>query len=92
MFSNIAVKDSFSNGYRVFQGASYRDIDNQYGEITKLIPWGNNLFCVFEHGCAIIPVNEKALMQTTTEQTIHIYGYGVLPDQLSVISQDFGSI
>lgn len=92
MFSNIAVKDSFSNGYRVFQGASYRDIDNQYGEITKLLPWGNNLFCVFEHGCAIIPVNEKALMQTTTEQTIHIYGYGVLPDQLSIISQDFGSI
>ena len=92
MFSNIAVKDSFSNGYRVFQGASYRDIDNQYGEITKLLPWGNNLFCVFEHGCAIIPVNEKALMQTTTEQTVHIYGYGVLPDQLSVISQDFGSI
>jgi hypothetical protein len=31
-------------------------------------------------------------MQTTTEQTIHIYGYGVLPDQLSIISQDFGSI
>ena len=92
MFSNIAVKDSFSNGYRVFQGASYRDIDNQYGEITKLVPWGNNLFCVFEHGCAIIPVNEKALMQTTTEQTIHIYGYGVIPEQLSVISQDFGSI
>lgn len=38
MFSNIAVKDSFSNGYRVFQGASYRDIDNQYGEIVKLLP------------------------------------------------------
>lgn len=92
MFSNIGVKDSFSNGYRVFQGASYRDIDNQYGEIVKLIPWGNNLFCVFEHGCAIVPINEKALMQTTAEQTIHIYGYGVLPDQLSIVSQDFGSI
>lgn len=92
MFSNIAVKDSFSNGYRVFQGASYRDIDNQYGEIVKLLPWGNNLFCVFEYGCAIIPINEKALMQTTTEQSIHIYGFGVLPDQLSIVSQDFGSI
>lgn len=92
MFSNIAVKDSFSNGYRVFQGASYRDIDNQYGEIVKLVPWGNNLFCVFEYGCAIIPINEKALMQTTTAQSIHIYGFGVLPDQLSIVSQDFGSI
>ena len=31
-------------------------------------------------------------MQTTTEQTIHIYGHGVLPEQLSIISQDFGSL
>lgn len=92
MFSNIAVTNSFSNGYRVFQGLSYRDVDNQYGEITKLVPWGNNLFCVFEHGCAIVPINEKALMQTTTQQSVHIYGLGVLPDVLTIISQDFGSI
>lgn len=31
-------------------------------------------------------------MQTTTEQTIHIYGHGVLPDQLSIVSPDFGTI
>ena len=92
MFSNVSVTDSFTNGYRVFQGLSYHDYTKQYGSIIKLIPWGNNLFCVFEHGIAIVPVNEKALMQTTTEQTIHIYGHGVLPDQLSIISQDFGSI
>ena len=92
MFSNVSVTDSFTNGYRVFQGASYQDYTKQYGSITKLLPWGNNLFCVFEHGIAIIPINEKALMQTTTEQTIHIYGHGVLPEQLSIISQDFGSI
>ena len=30
-------------------------------------------------------------MQTTTEQTIHIYGHGVLPEQMSIISQDYGS-
>lgn len=92
MFSNISVNGSFSNGYRVFQGSSYRDFDNQYGEIVKLLPWGTNLFCVFQHGCAIIPVNEKALMQTTTQQSVHIYGFGVLPDSISILSQDFGSI
>jgi hypothetical protein len=31
-------------------------------------------------------------MQTVNEQTIHIYGHGVLPEQLSIISQDFGSV
>ena len=91
MFSNVSVTDSFTNGYRVFQGLAYQDFTKQYGSITKLLPWGNNLFIVFEHGLAIAPVNEKALLQTTTEQTIHIYGHDVLQEQLSVISQDFGS-
>lgn len=92
MFSNVSVSDSFTNGYRTFQGASYQDYTKQYGAIMKLLPWGNNLFCVFEHGIAIVPINEKALMQTTTEQTIHIYGHGVLPEQLTIVSQDFGTL
>lgn len=92
MFSNVNVTDSFTNGYRTFQGLSYQDYTKQFGSIIKLVPWGNHLFCVFEHGLAMLPVNEKALMQTTTEQTIHIYGHGVLPEQLSIISQDFGSL
>ena len=91
MFSNVSVTDAFINGYRVFQGLSYKDFTKQYGSIVKLLPWGNNLFIVFEHGLAIAPVNEKALLQTTTEQTIHIYGHDVLTDQLAIISQDFGS-
>ena len=37
MFSNVSVKDSFENGYRTFQGLSYRDIDAQYGAITKIV-------------------------------------------------------
>ena len=91
MFSNVNVTDSFTNGYRTFQGLSYQDYDKQYGAITKLISWGTNLFVVMEHGLALVPVNEKALMQTTTGETIHIYGHGVLPDQMTIISQDFGS-
>jgi hypothetical protein len=37
-------------------------------------------------------VNEKALMQTTTGQSIHLYGAGVLQSQVSLITPDFGSI
>ena len=85
IFSNVYVKDSFENGYRTFQGASYRDIDTQYGSIIKIIPWGVNLFVVFEHGCGILAVNPKALMQTTTESTIHIYGHGVLNNQIDAV-------
>lgn len=91
MFSNINVTDSFTNGYRTFQGLAYKDYDKQYGAITKLISLGRNIFIIMEHGLGLVPVNPKALMQTTTGETIHIYGYGVLPDEMTIISQDYGS-
>lgn len=92
MFSNVQVDGDFKNGYRVFQGLSYKDIDRQYGAIVKLIPWGVNLLCVFEHGLGVLPINEKALIQTDTEQSIHMYGAGVLQNQISLITPDYGSI
>lgn len=91
-FSNIQVEDDFKNGYRVFAPLAYQDMDRQYGAIVKLLPWDTNLLCVFEHGIGIIPVNEKALMQTTSGQSIHMFGAGVLQNQISLISGDFGSI
>lgn len=92
MFSNIQVEDEFQNGYRVFQNLAYKDIDRQYGAIVKLLPWGTDLLCVFEHGIGIVPVNEKALIQTTTNQSIHMYGAGVLQSQISLITGDYGSV
>lgn len=92
MFSNVFTEENFRNGYRIFQGLSYKDIDRQYGAIVKLIPWGTNLFCAFEHGLGIIPINEKALIQTATDQSIHMYGAGVIQNQISLISSDFGSV
>ena len=50
------------------------------------------MLCIFEHGIGIIPVNEKALLSTQSGQSIHMYGAGVLQNQISVISPDFGSI
>jgi hypothetical protein len=37
MFSNVEVSADFKNGYRIFQGLSYKDIDRQYGGIVKLL-------------------------------------------------------
>lgn len=92
MFSDVQIDDDFKNAYRIFQGLAYKDIERQYGAIVKLIPLGVNLFCVFEHGCAIIPINEKALISTNTGQAIHMYGAGVLQNQVTPISPDYGSI
>lgn len=90
-FSNVQIEDDFRNAYKIFQGMAYNDIERQYGSIVKLLEYGTDLFCVFEHGCAIIPINEKALMQTTTGQSVHMYGAGVLPEKVTPVSTDYGS-
>ena len=92
MFSNVQQDDAFQNAYRIFQGLSYKDMDRQYGALVKLITWGSNLLAIFEHGITIIPVNEKALLTTNTGQSVHMYGAEVLQNQMTVISQDYGSI
>lgn len=92
MFSNVQQDDAFLNAYRIFQGLSFEDMDRQYGGLVKLISWGTSLLAIFEHGITIIPVNEKALLSTTNGQSIHLYGDGVLQKQMSVISQDYGTI
>lgn len=96
MFSNVQVDGDFKNAYRIFQGLSYKDIDRQYGGIVKILPWSSggeaNILCIFEHGIGVVPVNQQALMATTTGQSIHLYGAGVLQSRVSVVTPDFGSI
>ena len=91
MFSNVQANGDIKNAYRIFQGLDYKDIDRQYGAIVKFLPMDNNIFCVFEHGIGILPINEKALLATQSGQSIHMYGAGVLQNQISLISSDFGS-
>jgi hypothetical protein len=91
MFSLRNVTDSFQNGYRIFQGLTYQDVTKQYGAIVKIFNWKDNILCVFENGVALFAVNERALIQTETGASIHMYGAGVLPEKELAISPDFGS-
>ena len=61
MYSDVNVNDSFKNGYRVFKLTHYRDYPLTYGSIVKLVEWFGSIICVFEHGVALIPVNERAV-------------------------------
>lgn len=92
MFSKVQENNAFKNSYRIFQGLSYQDIDSKYGSITKILDWGPNILAIFEHGIALVPVNEKALMNTTSGQSIHLYGASVLQQQVTPYSVDYGSI
>lgn len=91
MYSDIHVNDAYKNGFRVFQGTHYRDYTREYGEIVKLISLESNLLCVFEHGVALIPVNERAVAGEGAGGNIYINTSNVLPENPKIISDMFGS-
>lgn len=91
MYSDIHVNDAYKNGFRVFQGTHYRDYTREYGEIVKLVSLESNLLCVFEHGVALIPVNERAVAGEGAGGNIYINTSNVLPENPKIISDMFGS-
>ena len=91
MYSDIHVNDAYKNGFRVFQGTHYRDYTREYGEIVKLVSLESNLLCVFEHGVALIPVNERAVAGEGAGGNVYINTSNVLPESPKIISDMFGS-
>jgi hypothetical protein len=91
MYSDIHVNDGFKNGFRVFKGTNYRDYTREYGSIIKLVPFESSLLCVFEHGVALIPVNERAVAGQGAGGNVYINTSNVLPENPKIISDMFGS-
>ena len=90
-YSDIHVNDAFKNGFRVFRGSHYRDYPKTYGSITKIVELRGNLLCVFEHGVALIPVNERAVAGEGSGGNVYINTSNVLPENPKVLSDTFGS-
>jgi len=91
MYSDIHINDAYMNGFRVFRGNHYRDYTREYGEITKLISRQSDIVCVFEHGVAIIPVNERAVAAEGSGGLAYINTSNVLPENPKIVSDMFGS-
>lgn len=90
-YSDIHITDAFQNGFRVFRGTNYRDYPKTYGSITKIIELGGSLLCVFEHGIALIPVNERTVAGDGAGGNVFINTANVLPENPNVISDTYGS-
>lgn len=91
MYSDIFINDSYRNGYRVYQLNHYRDYATIYGGLTKLLEFNGFLIAVFEHGTAVIPVNERALAGEGQGGEVFINTSNVLPENPKMLSSNYGS-
>ena len=90
-YSDINITDAFKNGFRTFKSTHYRDYPKTYGQITKIVELRGNLMCIFEHGIALIAVNERAVAGEGAGGNIYITTSNVLPQNPKIISDTFGS-
>ena len=90
-YSDININDAFKNGFRVFQGTHYRDYPKTYGSIIKLVELFGNILCIFEHGVALIPVNERAVAGEGSGGNVYINTSNVLPENPKMLSDTFGT-
>jgi len=91
MYSDISVGDAFKNGFRVFQMTHYRVYPRTYGGIMKMIELFGNILCIFEHGIALIPVNERAVAGEGSGGNVFINTSNVLPENPKMLSDTYGT-
>lgn len=91
LYSDLAINDAFKNGLRVFQFTHYRDYPRIYGGLMKMVEWFGNLLCIFEHGVALIPVNERAVAGEGSGGNVFINTSNVLPENPMMLSDTFGT-
>lgn len=90
MVSETSISSNFTNGYTDFSGLNFRDYNKQLGEITKLIAHNNNLFCIFEKGIGVVPMNQRTMV-SEAKGGVFIDDAKVLAQKMQIISTEYGS-
>jgi hypothetical protein len=90
MVSSPGVSGSFSNGYIDFSGLNFKDYNKQFGQIVKLISHNNDVYCIFEQGVGIIPINQKTMLSGDTGG-IFVDNAQILATKMQVLSTEYGS-
>lgn len=92
LYSDIFVNDAFKNGYRVFKSTQFQDYTREHGSIVSLKSFSGNILCVFEHGVALIPVNERVVAGAGAGGNAFINTANILPLNPKMLSTNYGSM
>lgn len=86
-YSNLTIKDSFQNGYRIFKENQYKDYNLEFGAITKIVEFKGLLVVIFQHGIGYAKLNPRTISNSNFINTNNI-----LPEELTIISDEIGSL
>ena len=90
-YSAISIQDSYKNNFRYSLSTYFRDYSQEYGSIQKLVGFEGYLLVVFEHAICIAVINERVLAGQGDGEPVFINTKNVLPEELTVISDTYGT-
>lgn len=80
---------SIINSYRLVYDRQFKEYNKEYGSITKIIPQGNRLIVIFQHGIGQLNIDTSPKTETETSQYMAMRSVlsGIAP-----ISEMYGSM
>lgn len=88
-YSNPKVNKESSDSWLIFKAANYLDVDGQFGEITQLELFQDNLIFFQTNAVGRFAVNDRVALQDTNSMQIALGNGGVL-DRYDYITQKNG--
>ena len=89
-YSNTKIAGEPSDSFKVFQFRNFHDMESQYGEITRLKTWKNDLYVLQEKSFAKLLVNPISMIQDELGTSIYV-GTGDVIENHQYISSIYGT-
>lgn len=87
--SNVKSNNEYIDSWLKFQSNDYLDVNTQYGQITNIKTFKNNLYLWQENALAMLSVNERTAVSTDNNMPLIIGQSGVL-SRYDYIDQNSG--
>lgn len=92
MNSKQESADNHTNEFKVMLEKAFCDYTKVHGSITKLMSAGNNLYVIFKHGIGVLNIGAGIARGSSGENQQEPDSTLFLPENIDIISNDFGSI
>lgn len=89
-YSNQRVSETEIEGFDEFSALDFYDLEQRYGSITKLINFGNRLFCLQEDAFVYLPTQSRIIETDVTSDQLAVRSAEII-DLHQYISTNSGS-
>jgi len=90
VYSETKISGEKQDSFKIFLQNSFHDMESQYGEVTRLISWRNDLYVLQESAMSKLMVNPISMIQDELGTTLNV-GTGETVENHLYITTKYGT-